>query len=90
MSATDRRWREYTGTDYYGRSHYSPAREHGQSEPPTWQTYRNLYGTYNHYDSTFKYGEVRDGWERRAWYAQREDYRERLDQLAMQILNPNR
>ena len=83
------RWREYTGTDYCGRSYYAPARDHGQEEPPHWQRYKSLLSHYERFAYLFKHGQITEGWQRKSWYIERERSREQLDQLAMQILNPN-
>ena len=82
------RWREYTGADYFGPSKYTPTRHHEQEEPPTWSKYRSLCLTHTHFTNALKGGGFEERWQQRAWYAQQQDYRVQLDQLAHQILNP--
>lgn len=80
------RWREYTGTDYCGRSYYAPARNHEQEEPPTWSKYRSLCIAHTHVTNSLISRDFEETWQQRAWYTQQQHYRVKLDELANQIL----
>ena len=80
---------DYTCTsgNYFAGSLYTPTQYHKQPDPPTWEKYRSMYGAYQRFTDSLKYGYVEQGWERRSWYKEQQNLSERLDRLALQVLS---
>ena len=76
-----------TSGNYFAGSLYTSTQYHKQPDPPTWDKYRSMYGAYQRFTNSLKHGYVEQGWERRAWYKEQQNYSERLDRLALQILS---
>lgn len=75
-----------TSGNYFAGSLYTSTQIHKQPDPPKWDEYRIMYGAYQRFTDSLKHGYVEQSWERRAWYKEQQNYSERLDRLALQIL----
>ena len=83
----DLQYIETNGVDQQSARKYTPTRYHEQRFPPHWEKYKSLFSQHYHLTGRllhFSSEDRRDA--QRSWYRTLQETTERLDTLAMQIL----
>lgn len=83
----DLQYIETNGVDQQSATRYTPTVYHEQRFPPHWEKYKSLYSQHYHLTGRllhFSSEDRRDA--QRSWYKTLQETNERLDTIAMQIL----
>ena len=88
LGTREEQYQETNGMDVrFVRMRHKAIPIHRQALPPLWEEYQKRYMTYEHFDSCYRYHQVEESWQRRAWYSERERNAEILESLGLKILN---